>query len=99
MALVLGRDAVGRTVSAYPVVRLRVFGSALTDRFDPDFSDIDFLVDFSDGVDDPFESYFGLKEDLDLLFGRPVDLVMTEAIRDPHFLSVVEKLAEEIYVR
>ena len=99
MTLVLDRDAVRQAVSAYPVVRLRVFGSALTDRFDPDCSDIDLLVDFSDGLDDPFESYFGLKEDLETLFGRPVDLVMTDAIRNPYFLSAVEKQAKEVYAR
>lgn len=96
MALVVDRDAVRRTVSAHPVARLRLFGSALTDRFDPESSDVDLLVDFSSGVEDPFESYFALKEDLEALFGRPVDLVMTEAIRNPLFLSAVEQQAEEI---
>lgn len=99
MALLLNPDAVAQAVSAYPVTRLRVFGSALTDRFKPDSSDIDFLVDFAEDVDDPFDSYFGLKEDLEALFGRPVDLVMTSAIRNPHFRSAVEQQAREIYAR
>ncbi len=93
------REAVARTVSGYPVVRLRVFGSVLTDRFDSHSSDIDLLVEFSEDVADPFDSYFGLKEDLETLFGRQVDLVMTNAIRNPHFLAAVEKQAEEIYAR
>ena len=64
--------------------RLELFGSA-TDpdpaAFDPDHSDLDFLVEFEDMT--PREhalSYIGLLSDLEALFNRPVDLVEPEAI-------------------
>ncbi len=38
--------------------RIRLFGSALTDRFDPERSDVDLLVEFQGGIEDPFDAYF-----------------------------------------
>ncbi len=74
-----------------------MFGSALTDRFDPERSDVGLLVEFQSGIKDPFDAYFGLKEDLEANFGRSVDLVMPNAIRNPYFRSEVEIHAEELY--
>lgn len=72
------------------VGRLELFGSATGPRFDPQTSDLDFLVDFPDlEPGRRFSSYFGLKEDLEALFGRPVDLVMSRAIQNPYFLESI----------
>ena len=38
---------------------------------------------------DGFGSYFGLKEDLETLFSRPVDLVMPDALENPYFAESV----------
>lgn len=82
---------------ARDVARLRIFGSAISNRFDSENSDVDLLVEFVSGVSDPFEAYFGLREDLEALFGRTVDLVMTSAVQNPYFeVSAVEG-AEELY--
>ncbi|MCJ7739683.1 MAG: nucleotidyltransferase domain-containing protein [Anaerolineae bacterium] len=76
---------------AYGVIRLDVFGSASRDDFDPEQSDIDFLVEFAKvhplGA---FDRYFGLKEALEELFQRSVDLIDAKAIRNPYFRQVVE---------
>jgi hypothetical protein len=48
---------------------LRVFGSVLSDRFDPERSDIDFLVDFLPERGDVFDDYFGLREALAEIVG------------------------------
>ncbi len=69
------------------VERLDLFGSAAGDSFDDEGSDLDFVVSF-ERWDPPelFDRYFGLKEDLEELFGRGVDLVMERAIeRNPYF--------------
>ncbi|MFQ5614711.1 MAG: nucleotidyltransferase family protein [Anaerolineae bacterium] len=51
-------------------------------------SDLDFLVEFADFYAlGAFDRYFGLKEDLEQLFQRPVDLVEVKAIRNPYFLT------------
>ncbi len=60
----------------YGVTQLDVFGSATRDDFDEATSDVDFLVEFEDvpGLR-ALRQYFGFKEDLEDLLGRPVDLV------------------------
>lgn len=65
----------------YGVERLDLFGSAASDGFDPDSSDLDFVVSFEKrNPPDLFRRYFGLEEDLEALFGRRVDLVMEGAL-------------------
>jgi predicted nucleotidyltransferase len=77
--------------------RLAVFGSAATEAFDPDRSDADFLVEFEPGTSNRFDAYFGLKEELERLVGRPVDLVMPKALENPHFAASVERSRRELY--
>ena len=81
----------------YGVRRLIVFGSAVTDRFDDVHSDVDFLVEFRDDVVDRFDAYFGLKESLEALLGRPVDLVAPVALENPHFAASVAESGQELY--
>lgn len=92
----LDRAAIAALCRQFGVRRLVVFGSILTDRFD-DSSDVDFLVEFGDDVDDRFEAFFGLKEALELLLGRPVDLVAPAALDNPYFAASVEQNSEELY--
>ncbi len=95
-AVTLDRAAIAALCREFAVRRLVVFGSILTDRFD-DSSDVDFLVDFGDEVDDRFEAFFGLKEALESLLGRPVDLVAPAAMDNPYFAASVEQNSEELY--
>lgn len=80
------------------VRRLEIFGSAARDDFDPSRSDLDFLVEFEPkspvrGLD----AYFGLKEELEALFGRPVDLVMPDAVRNPYVRAGIDKSRHLLY--
>jgi len=82
----------------YGVRRLELFGSAAQGRFDPQHSDIDFLVDFVE--EHPlgaFEQYFGFKEALEKLFERSVDLVEEKAIRNPYFRQAIAQDRMMIY--
>ncbi|WP_018682685.1 nucleotidyltransferase family protein [Actinokineospora enzanensis] len=77
---------------------LDVFGSAVTESFDPASSDVDILVDFDAGPGfDHFGSYFTLKEELERLLGRPVDLVSGAGIRNPYFRQQVMETRETLY--
>lgn len=91
------REQIARIARSHDVLRLRVFGSAVSDDFDAFQSDIDLLVDFAEDAGDRFEAYFGLKEDLERAFARPVDLVMSNAIHNPYFSARVLATAEELY--
>lgn len=75
----------------YRVVRLELFGSGTGETFQPDSSDLDFLVQFqSMPPADHAGAYFGLHDALEALFHRPVDLVELQAIRNPYFLEAIE---------
>lgn len=93
----LDDEAILRACERYHVQRLRVFGSAVTDRFDPQHSDVDFLVDFLPDNDDLFQDYFDLKDELEHILGRPVDLVDASAVRNPYFKASAFGSAQELY--
>lgn len=77
--------------------RLRVFGSVLSDRFDPERSDIDFLVDLLPERGEVFDAYFGLREALAEIVGRDVDLVVARAVRNPYFKADAFNSAQDVY--
>ncbi len=82
----------------YGVKRLELFGSAAQGRFDPQHSDVDFVVDFAE--EHPlgaFEQYFGFKEALEQLLERSVDLVEEKAIRNPYFRQAIAQDRTMIY--
>jgi predicted nucleotidyltransferase len=75
------RDALAALCRRYGVTRLEVFGSAARGAgFDPNRSDADFLVTFSPAARNDLAVFADLKEALENLLGRPVDLVEREAI-------------------
>lgn len=83
-----------RTLCAkYRVRRLELFGSAASeDNFDPETSDLDFLVEFHPLKRGEYaDTYFGLLEELNQLFGSQVDLVMVGAITNPYFKESINK--------
>ena len=63
----------------FHVRRLDVFGSAARGDFDPARSDIDFLVEFAAEEDD-LARFADIKEALEILLARRVDLVDRKAI-------------------
>ncbi len=86
------RAEIAALCERYGVERLDLFGSAAGEGFDPETSDLDFVVSF-ERRDPPalFDRYFGLEEDLEALFGREVDLVMEGALeKSPRFAKGVE---------
>jgi predicted nucleotidyltransferase len=92
------RDAIAELCRRFGVLRLDVFGSAVTGGFDDEPSDVDLLVDFDPhSTRSRFDAYFGLKEGLEDLFGRPVDLVAPSALGDPHFAELVARSRLDLY--
>jgi predicted nucleotidyltransferase len=95
--LALDREAISAACEQYGVKRLVVFGSAVTDHFDESSSDVDFMVEFRDELASRFDAYFGLKEALEALLGRSVDLVSRVALENPYFAASVEENGLELY--
>jgi len=92
-------EALKKLCAQYRVRRLELFGSALTgDEFDPEKSDLDFLVEFKPLKQGEYaDTYFGLLEAVKCLFNRNVDLVMTGAIKNPYFLQSINKNRKVLY--
>ena len=81
----------------FGVRRLAVFGSAASGEFDPEHSDIDFLVELAppEGMS-RLDAHFGLKESLERLLGHAVDLVDPSALENPCFAASVEKTRRDL---
>lgn len=75
----------------YPVRRLALFGSATRPDFDPERSDLDFLVDFERLAPPAHaDAYFGLLAALEALFERHIDLVESATLRNPYRRQEIE---------
>ena len=83
----------------YSVRRLWLFGSGTSDRFNPEQSDVDLLVEYQPGTNlGPWlKHYFEFKEALELLLGSSVDLVERSAIKNPYFLRNATKQERLLY--
>ena len=81
----------------YKVNKLFVFGSILTNRFN-DNSDVDLVVSFNKAeVSDYFDNYFDFKYALEELFGREVDLLEEQTIKNPYLKKNVDTTKTLIY--
>ncbi len=81
----------------HKVSKLFVFGSILTTHFNDD-SDVDLLVSFNKPeVAGYFNNYFDFKYALEKLFGRNVDLLEEETIKNPYLKKNVDATKTLIY--
>ena len=91
-------DKIKTICTQYKVAELFVFGSVLTDDFKKS-SDIDFLVKFSDvELYDYADNYFDLKESLERLLKRQIDLLEDKAIKNPYLRLSIDASKRLIYV-
>ncbi|GIK32936.1 MAG: hypothetical protein BroJett009_19280 [Armatimonadota bacterium] len=92
-------DTLAELCRKYAVRRLKLFGSAVGEGFDPVRSDLDFLVEF----DEPppgmrlGEQFFGLLEGLQEFFQRPIDLLEEPAIENSRLLRNARAGAVTLY--
>ena len=66
----------------YGVEEFSLFGSVLRDSFRPD-SDVDVMLKFKPGYGFTFENTPGIQEELEAIFGRPVDVIEKGKIKNP----------------
>jgi predicted nucleotidyltransferase len=76
--------------------RLEAFGSCLRRDFNAQ-SDIDLLVTFADGTKWDLLDMVSLGEELEAIFGRPVDLVENGCIKNPFRLQTILPDLEVLY--
>ena len=82
----------------FHVSRLDVFGSAARETDFSDRSDIDLLVEYEAGHNGPrFGEFLALKQELEALLGRKVDLVMSGAVRNPYIRANIERSRQPVH--
>ena len=90
-------DLIKKLCKEYKVRTFSAFGSVTRDDFS-DNSDVDFVVDFDET--DPFrytDLYFQLKEKLEQLFKRQIDLIEERAIKNQYFKKELDETKILIY--
>ena len=91
-------EQVAMACAAHHVARMFVFGSALRDDFEPGRSDVDVLVEFEPL--DPFaltDAYFDLLDELRAILGTPVDLVMSDAVKNRYVRAEIDRTKQVLY--
>ena len=78
------REDLARLCRKYSVRRLKLFGSAATEHFQEQASDLDLVVEFGPAPEGIglADQYFEFREELTKMFGRPVDLLEEHAIEN-----------------
>lgn len=90
------RDEIQEICRTLKVKRLDLVGSAARSDFNPDTSDIDILIEF-DGNKRLFDRYFKLKEFLEKHFGRRIDIIQKNAVKNPYVRENIERDRVHIY--
>ena len=81
----------------HKVRRLFAFGSVLNDRFNEQ-SDVDLIVDFDKSeINDYFINFFDFKYSLENIFGREVDLLEEQPVRNSFLRKNIENTKTLIY--
>ena len=80
----------------WKVQELALFGSALREDFRPE-SDVDVLVTFTEDAAWSLFDLVTMKEELEDLFGRPVDLVEKAGLRNPFRRHAILKHQKVLY--
>jgi len=80
----------------WKIKELALFGSVLREDFRPD-SDIDVLVSFEPGGGIDFDNRVEMQDELAEIFGRGVDLVEKETVRNPFRRHNILTTREVVY--
>ena len=92
------QDEIRLLCKKHRVMSFGVFGSAATGHFN-ETSDLDFIVDFDPALTatQKAAAFFGLKEELESMFSRPVDLVTVSSLTNPYFRDSVLEERHSLY--
>ncbi len=81
---------------AWQVAEFSLFGSVLRSDYGPQ-SDVDVLVEFQSGVEWGIDEWITMRDELERLFGRRVDLVSRRSLRNPFRRHEILKTRRVVY--
>jgi len=81
------------------IVRLYIFGSAISETDFTDESDLDFLISFDEKMspEEYAENYFLFHEQLRKLFQRKIDVITDRSLSNPYFIQSLNHQKVLIY--
>ena len=79
-------EALAAFCQRWRIQEVALFGSALRDDFSSE-SDVDLLVRFRDGNHYTFRDLVAMQDELETLFGHPIDLIDKQAVQaSPNYI-------------
>lgn len=90
------QEAIAAVCRELDVERLDLFGSVTGTDFGPT-SDVDVVARFDRGPGRMFSRYFDLKERLERILNRPVDIVLEDSIQNPYFREAIDRSRVNVY--
>jgi len=93
----LPRDKIKDFCKKWKITEFSLFGSILREDFCPD-SDIDVLVTFESDAPWSLWELLDMRDELQQIFGRSVDLIEKEGLRNPFRRHEILKTHEVVYV-
>jgi hypothetical protein len=96
VALEISPERLADICRKWKVTELALFGSVLRADFRPD-SDVDVLVSFAPDSRWSLFDIARMQEDLEKLFGRPVDIVVRAGLRNPFRRQAILRSAKVVY--
>ena len=100
MSIEIPKEKIADFCRKWKIVEFSLFGSVLREDFRAD-SDVDVLVSFSRDADWSLLDHMAMEEELEVIFGRKVDLVSRKAIeRSENYIrrKAILETAQPYYV-
>ena len=94
--ITLPQKQIGDFCLKWKVTEMALFGSVLSEEFRPD-SDIDVLISFKDDATWSLFDLVDMTDELRDIFGREVDLVEKDSLRNPFRKQAILNSNEVIY--
>lgn len=96
LPIALDREKIAAFCRRWKIKELALFGSVLREDFRPD-SDVDVLVSFEPESGITFDNRVEMLDELTEIFGRKVDLVEKDVIRNPFRRHEILTTKEVVY--
>lgn len=91
------KEAIESMCGQFGMKRLDVFGSAARGDFNPETSDLDFLIEFHDNGPGISDRYFGFIRAMEEYFGMKVDTVFGPRTKSPYLQKEIDNDRELLY--
>jgi len=90
-------EAIRDLCRTHGIRKLDLFGSAATGAFNPETSDLDFIVDLGEYTPGTDFRYIDLITDLESILGHSVQMITELSIRNDYFREAVDRQRENLY--